>query len=202
MPGIAYTIPDLDGIVQVYIHDAETGESLACVEAALSNGKTVYQKGVGWVTAIIAGTGLVASAITNGLGHSNTAAHVAANALSLFGYFQAQAFIGMSAVPLPPIVSSWTQNFQWSMGIIRIRIPAENGYLVSALNGRHSLYDFVHTSHDLGPGTEAVSRGNAQARVARPRPPVQPDQRRLQSSRDEPRDYSPRHRTGWFPSAH
>ncbi|KAJ9662017.1 putative flavin carrier protein 3, partial [Coniosporium apollinis] len=120
IPGIAYTIPDLDGIVQVYIHDAETGESLACVEAALSNGKTVYQKGVGWVTAIIAGTGLVASAITNGLGHSNTAAHVAANALSLFGYFQAQAFIGMSAVPLPPIVSSWTQNFQWSMGIIRI----------------------------------------------------------------------------------
>ncbi|EON68681.1 hypothetical protein W97_07939 [Coniosporium apollinis CBS 100218] len=120
IPGIAYTIPDLDGIVQVHIHDAETGESLACVEAALSNGKTVYQKGVGWVTAIIAGTGLVASAITNGLGHSNTAAHVAANALSLFGYFQAQAIIGMSAVPLPPIVSSWTQNFQWSMGIIRI----------------------------------------------------------------------------------
>jgi hypothetical protein len=40
--------------------------------------------------------------------------------MSLFGYFQAQAFIGMCAVPLPPIVASWTQNFQWSMGIIRV----------------------------------------------------------------------------------
>ena len=86
----------------------------------MSNGKSVYQKAVGWATAIIAGIGLIASAITSGLGHSNTAAHVAANALSLFGYFQAQAFIGMCAVPLPPIVASWTQNFEWSMGIIRV----------------------------------------------------------------------------------
>jgi hypothetical protein len=120
IPGIVYTIPDLDGKVQVYINDTDTGVPLACVEAELSNGKSVDQKAVGWVTAVIAGLGLVASAITSGLGHSNTAAHVAANALSLFGYFQAQAFIGMSSVSLPPIVASWTQNFQWSMGIIRV----------------------------------------------------------------------------------
>ncbi len=93
---------------------------MACVEAQLSNGKTVDQKAVGWATAVIAGLGLLASAVTSGLGHSNTAAHVAANALSLFGFFQAQAIIGMTGVPLPPIVQSWTQNFQWSMGIIRI----------------------------------------------------------------------------------
>ncbi|KAF2093813.1 TRP-domain-containing protein [Rhizodiscina lignyota] len=120
IPVIAFSIPDLDGKVQVYINDTDTGAVLACVEAELSNGKSVYQKAVGWVTAIIAGIGLVTSAITSGLGHTNTAAHVAANALSLFGYFQAQAFIGMCAVPLPPIVASWTQNFAWSMGIIRV----------------------------------------------------------------------------------
>jgi len=80
----------------------------------------VDQKAVAWVTAVIAGLGLIVSAITSGLGHSNTAAHVAANAMSLFGYFQAQAFIGLCAVPLPPIVSAWTQNFQWTMGIIRL----------------------------------------------------------------------------------
>lgn len=28
--------------------------------------------------------------------------------------------MGMTAVQLPPIVDSWTQNFQWSMGIIRV----------------------------------------------------------------------------------
>ncbi len=98
----------------------DTGEQVACVEAELSNGKTVDQKGVAWSLAVISGIALVSSAITSGLGHSNTAAHVASNALSLFGYFQAQAFIGMTAVGLPPIVSAWTQNFQWSMGLIGV----------------------------------------------------------------------------------
>ncbi|KAL4771238.1 hypothetical protein BDW60DRAFT_65855 [Aspergillus nidulans var. acristatus] len=120
IPGIAYTVPDLDASVRVYINSTTTHESIACLEASLSNGKTVYQKGVGWATAIIAGLGLTASAITSGLGHSNTAAHVAANALSLFSFYQSQAMIGMTAIHMPPIVASWTQNFQWSMGIIRV----------------------------------------------------------------------------------
>ncbi|KAF2861336.1 TRP-domain-containing protein [Piedraia hortae CBS 480.64] len=120
VPGIAYTVPDLDAKVQVYFNMSDTGRSAACVEAELSNGKTVNQRGVAWTVAVISGLALLASAITSGLGHSNTAAHVAANALSLFGFFQAQALFGMVAVRLPPVVSSWTQNFQWSMGIIRV----------------------------------------------------------------------------------
>lgn len=121
IPGIAYGVPDLDATVKVQINaTANPDVSLACLEANLSNGQTVDQKGVGWSTAVIAGLALVASAVTSGLGHSNTAAHVAANALSLFGYFQAQAIIGLTAVPLPPIVQSWTQNFDWTMGIIHV----------------------------------------------------------------------------------
>ena len=121
IPGIAYGVPDLDANVKVLINATNNPDvSLACVEANLSNGQTVDQKGVGWATAVIAGLALVASAVTSGLGHSNTAAHVAANALSLFGYFQAQAIIGLTSVPLPPIVQSWTQNFDWSMGIIDV----------------------------------------------------------------------------------
>ena len=119
-PGILYAVPDLDMVVQIFIKDKTSGNSLACVEADLSNGKTVDQKAVSWATAVIAGLALLASAVTSGLGHSNTAAHVAANALSLFGFFQAQAMIGMTAVPLPPVVASWTQNFQWTLGIIRV----------------------------------------------------------------------------------
>lgn len=120
IPGIAYTVPDLDGVVRIYVNDADTGANIACMEADLSNTKTVYQPAVGWVTAIIAGLGLVASGITSGLGHTNTAAHVAANAVALFGFFQAQAVVGLTSVHMPPIVQSWTQNFQWSMGIIRV----------------------------------------------------------------------------------
>jgi len=121
IPGIAYGVPDLDAVVRIHINATDNPTvSVACVEANLSNGKTVDQKGVGWTTAVIAGLALVASAVTSGLGHSNTAAHVAANALSLFGYFQAQAIVGLTSVPLPPIVISWTQNFDWSMGIIQV----------------------------------------------------------------------------------
>ncbi|KAF4631218.1 hypothetical protein G7Y89_g6914 [Cudoniella acicularis] len=121
IPGIAYAVPDIDLKFQILINTtANPLVSVACVEAELSNGKTVDQKGVGWATAVVAGLALVASAVTSGLGHSNTAAHVAANALSLFGYFQAQAIVGLTAVPLPPVVQSWTQNFDWTMGIIEV----------------------------------------------------------------------------------
>ncbi|KIV96337.1 hypothetical protein PV10_00218 [Exophiala mesophila] len=120
VPGAAYLVPDLDGLVRATIISSDTNEVLACLEASLSNTKSVYHAAVGWATAIIAGLGLVAAGITSGLGHPNTAAHVAANAVSLFGFFQAQAVIGMTSVAMPPIVQSWTQNFQWSMGIIRV----------------------------------------------------------------------------------
>lgn len=120
VPGIAYTIPDLDASVKVFVNYTETGESVACVQADISNGKTVDLIGVKWATAIIAGLALSASAVVSGLGHSNTAAHIAANALSLFSYFQAQAIIGLTSVHLPPIVTAWVQNFMWSMGIIRV----------------------------------------------------------------------------------
>jgi hypothetical protein len=123
IPSIAYNFPDLDAKVRVFINmtdGSEIGTSVACVEADFSNGKTVDLLGVKWATAIVAGLALVSSAIVSGLGHQNAAAHVASNALSLFGYFQAQAMLGLTGVPLPPVVMAWTQDFQWSMGIIRV----------------------------------------------------------------------------------
>lgn len=120
IPGIAYTIPDLDATVRAYVNLSDTGESVACVEASFSNGKTVDLVGVKWATAIIAGVGLISAAVVSGMGHTNAAAHLAANTLSLFGYFQAQAIVGLTGVRMPPIVKAWTQNFMWSMGIIRV----------------------------------------------------------------------------------
>ncbi|KAG5981643.1 hypothetical protein E4U55_002728 [Claviceps digitariae] len=121
LPGIAFSIPDLDAMVRVKMNLTDgKNTQIACVEAQISNGKTVDVKGIKWATAVIAGLALLASGVVSGRGHLNTAAHVAANSLSLFGYFQAQAVIGLSSVHLPPIAQSWTQNFQWSMGIIHV----------------------------------------------------------------------------------
>lgn len=113
-------MPDLDIKAHIWINSTETGKPLACLEVDLGNGQTVHQVGVAWSIALIVLLSLVSSAVISGLGHSNTASHIAANALSLFGYFQALALIGMTAVTTPPVVRAWTQNFQWSMGIIRV----------------------------------------------------------------------------------
>lgn len=120
IPGIAYTVPDLDATVRVMINYTETGKSVACVEANISNGKTVDLLGVKWATAAVIIIALIASAIFSALGYPNTAAHMAANSLSVLGYFQAQAILGLCGMPLPPIIQSWSQNLVWSLGVINV----------------------------------------------------------------------------------
>ncbi|KAI3329083.1 TRP-domain-containing protein [Xylariaceae sp. AK1471] len=123
VPGIAYSFPDLDAKVKVFINATDgpmAGQSVACIEANVSNGKTVDLIGVKWASAIVAGLALASSALLSGLGHSNAASHVAATALALTNYFQAQAIVGLVGIPLPPVVQSWTQDFQWSLGIVNV----------------------------------------------------------------------------------
>jgi hypothetical protein len=116
---IAYKIPDLDGVARMEVIDS-TNTTVACVEAPLSNGQTVAQPAVGWVTAVISGLALLTSAALSGMGHAMTSAHIAANALTLFAYFQAMAMFGMMAVELPPLALAWSQNFDWAVGILRV----------------------------------------------------------------------------------
>lgn len=121
IPGVAYTIPDLDARVRVVLYDLKSGESLACVEASLTNGKTVQTKYAAWPIAAVSGLGLITSGVVSVIGHSNTAAHIASNSMSLFVYFQSLAITSMMAVAkVPPIAAAWAQNFQWSLGLIRV----------------------------------------------------------------------------------
>lgn len=120
IPGIAYTIPDLDARVRIVVYDLENNTDLACVEATVSNGKTVQTKYAAWPIAAIAGFGLISSGVVSVIGHSSTAAHIASNSMSLFIYFQSLAITSMLAVAkVPPIAAAWAQNFQWSLGIIK-----------------------------------------------------------------------------------
>lgn len=109
IPDIAYTFPDLDAKVRIYVNATsgdQKGQSVACVEARISNGQTVDLVGVKWASAIVAFLALFSSAVLSGFGYTNAASHVAANAVSLFGYFQAQAMVGLCGMPLPPIAQS------------------------------------------------------------------------------------------------
>ncbi|PYI00197.1 TRP-domain-containing protein [Aspergillus ellipticus CBS 707.79] len=120
IPTIGYKVPDLDATVRIYINSTTTGERIACVEANISNGKTVYQQGVGWIIAIMIGLALVASAIMSGLGRAASTVRLATIVLPFVSFMQSQAAFGMASAHMPPIVEAWTQNFQWTMGIIHV----------------------------------------------------------------------------------
>ncbi|KAH6680096.1 hypothetical protein F5X68DRAFT_212605 [Plectosphaerella plurivora] len=121
VPGIGYNFPDLDASIRILVNRTDNGETVACLETRFSNDKTVNLAGIKWATALVTLLGLVTSAIMSGLGHTNTAAHLAASTLSLFSYFQAQAMVNLSGVRLPPAATAWTQNFVWSLGLIKAR---------------------------------------------------------------------------------
>lgn len=168
IPSIAYTIPDLDARVRVVLVDSDSDETLACVEAILSNGKTVQTKYASWPIAAISGLGLITSGVVSVIGHSNTAAHIASNSMSLFIYFQSLAVTAMMAVAkVPPIAAAWAQNFQWSLGIIKLGFIQDIanwyvqatggtstdiidvGYLsISVQKAKRSVSEFLLSSYD------------------------------------------------------
>ncbi|KAL2843731.1 hypothetical protein BJY01DRAFT_215454 [Aspergillus pseudoustus] len=122
VPSIAYSIPDLDAIVRLEVKSNATREVITILEARLSNGRTTYQPAVGWIVAVFSGLALILSVVVPIFrGHSDAAVRLTGYTFSLFGFLQAQAMIGMLAVPMPPIVQSWTHNFQWTMGVVHAK---------------------------------------------------------------------------------
>lgn len=120
IPGIAYTFPNLDAVARLIITD-ENSQLLGCLQASFNNGKTVSHEGAKWATAVVAGLGLLVSAVLSLFGNSASASRMAATAISLFTYFQSVVIITMVAVnEVPPIANAWAENLTWSMGLIRI----------------------------------------------------------------------------------
>ncbi|KOG96102.1 flavin adenine dinucleotide transporter [Saccharomyces eubayanus] len=141
IPGIAYQVPDIDAYLRLNIYN-NVSENLACIQVFFSNGKTVSQIGVKWVTAVIAGIGLLTSAILSTFGSSTAASHISANTMSLFLYFQSVAVVAMQHVDsVPPIAAAWSENLAWSMGLIRITFMQKIfRWYVDATGGSASLY--------------------------------------------------------------
>ncbi|SMN21535.1 similar to Saccharomyces cerevisiae YGL139W FLC3 Putative FAD transporter, similar to Flc1p and Flc2p [Maudiozyma saulgeensis] len=142
IPNIAYSVPDIDAYVRVNVYDRNLTSHLACIEIFFSNGKTVSQTGVKWASAVIAGIGLLLSAVLSAFGNSTAASHISANTMSLFLYFQSVAVIGMQHVhSVPPIAAAWCENMAWSMGLIYIHFMQKIfRWYVEATGGTPALY--------------------------------------------------------------
>lgn len=169
IPGVAYTVPNIDAMVKVLAYtipddgDIDYDSPVACVIAPLSNGKTVEQTYASWIIAAISGVGILTSAIfsirgtsainTGNSVMSTTAAHIASNSISLFTYFQNLSILAMMAViNLPPIAAAWCGNFQWSMGLIRVKfmqdwiswyIQSTGGMVTNILKNKSVLSIYV-----------------------------------------------------------
>lgn len=123
IPSIAYTVPNLDGIVRVIVYERNqtAANPVACVEATLTNGRTVTTKIASWVLAVITILGFMLAGVAWLRGSLSSSAHIAANIVSLFVYFQSVAIIAMMAVErCPPMAAAWSQNFVWTVGLISI----------------------------------------------------------------------------------
>ncbi|EJS41545.1 YOR365C [Saccharomyces arboricola H-6] len=124
IPDIAYNIPDLDTYIVVSAYSASDKEflkPLACVQVMLSNGRTVQTQYLSWSLVILTIFGITVSVVYSLQGYTATSTRLASYSISLVLYFQNLAILAMISVSfLPPIVAAWTQNFQWSMGIIKI----------------------------------------------------------------------------------
>ncbi|KAJ5485246.1 hypothetical protein N7539_005234 [Penicillium diatomitis] len=121
IPGIAYTMPDLDAVVRLQIINSDTGKKVTCVEAQVNNGVTVDQAGVAWSMAVLIGIGLFTSVVLSILGRGNLASHVAFRTLLFLSFMQIQAIWGLTAIKHRPLVQSWTQIWQWTMGLVGAR---------------------------------------------------------------------------------
>jgi len=165
IPGIAYTVPDIDAVVKVDVYDRSTGEHLSCIQSSFTNGRTVSQTGAKWATAVVAGLGLLIAAVMSTFGNSNAASHISANAVSLFLYFQSVVVVCMQSVErVPPIASAWSENLAWSMGLIKVTFMQKIfRWYVQSSGGDPTLYltgttkqilvqravDYINTLHEL-----------------------------------------------------
>lgn len=114
IPGIAFKIPDLEGFAQLTLTEIGTGDVKACVQATLSNGWSMHQPAVEWVTAIFALAAFVSAALHSVFPDSL----VPFRFLDLFYLYQAIASSAFLNINYPSLYRAFTLNFAWATGLV------------------------------------------------------------------------------------
>ncbi|RFU81838.1 transient receptor potential ion channel [Trichoderma arundinaceum] len=126
IPGIAFSVPDISALAIMKLNSLGSSNMVACIQAQVTNGKTMSVPAVSYVAASIAGVSLAAS----GLSAIGTVLHGGAASSSVgvpavspsfadvAGWFQGMAMSGMLSVNYPPIYRNFAKNFAFSVGLI------------------------------------------------------------------------------------
>jgi hypothetical protein len=119
IPSIAFSIPDLDGLVQLKLVNTE-GVVIACVQSAITNGNTFIMPVVSYAAAGVAAGAFAISAagsIAAG-GHPGVGSTTSPSFGETIGWFQGLATSGMLSVAYPKVYQSFTTNFAFSTGLV------------------------------------------------------------------------------------
>lgn len=123
IPGIAFSVPDISAEAVMKLNSLDDKSMVACIQAQVTNGKTMNVPAVSYVAVGIAGVSLVATGMSavGGAMSGSSAAGVAVAGPSftdVAGWFQGMAMSGMLSVNYPPIYRSFAKNFAFSVGLI------------------------------------------------------------------------------------
>lgn len=119
IPGIAFSVPDLDGTARLELKAKDGGKTVACVQSSVGNGKTMSTKAVPAIAAGIAGCALIVSALSSlGAAGQPGASTPSPSFFEVMTWFQGIAMNGMMSVDYPPVYRSFTKNFGFSTGLI------------------------------------------------------------------------------------
>ena len=119
IPSIAFSVPDLDGMVKLELQNADTNENVACIESSVGNGHTLNMPAITYVAAGIAAAALILSGVSAAAAGSHPGASTASPTFTeVISWFQGMATNGMLSVPYPQVYQSFTTNFAFSTGLV------------------------------------------------------------------------------------
>ncbi|EFX05588.1 duf907 domain containing protein [Grosmannia clavigera kw1407] len=131
VPSIAFRVPDISAQATLRLVSVADGSEVACVQAEVTNDKTVDQPAVSYAAAgltgaalLISGVSAVGAAMAGGSGAAGgSAAAGGIGTLSpgfteVFGLFQGMAMNGMLSVNYPQVYRSFSKNFAFSTGLV------------------------------------------------------------------------------------
>lgn len=121
VPSIAFRVPDIAADAKLQLESADGGQTIACIQSSVTNGKTASVPAVSYVAAGVAGAAFLSSAAGAALGSGASSAGTGTMSPSFtetMGWFQGMAMNGMLSVSYPPVYQSFTKNFAFSVGLV------------------------------------------------------------------------------------
>ncbi|KAG8850231.1 hypothetical protein FRC20_002094, partial [Serendipita sp. 405] len=115
IPGIAFSIPDLEAVAQLTLTRVETGEVAVCLQSTLSNGRSLHTVSVEWATFIISILSFFASFIHSFFQPASSP--IVFRTVTVWSFFQHIALSGTLHLNYPLAYTAFATNFAWSLGL-------------------------------------------------------------------------------------